>query len=123
MLFPWANVSDSRVINPFELVKSFITIPKCNWHIRYDDIYSWDQTVNPYGRDKLEEYKINTLKPRKYGGTLSWLAADGEDTEQTDGIAASEAIKKLDYFDKTDIPFLAVAFLGPIHLCSSKNTS
>ena len=67
-----------------------------------DDIYSWDQTVNPYGRDKLEEYKINTLKPRKYGGTLSWLAADGEDNEQTDGIAASEAIKKLDYFDKTD---------------------
>ena len=41
-----------------------------------DDIYSWDQTVNPYGRDKLEEYKINTLSPRKYGGTLSWLAED-----------------------------------------------
>ena len=79
-----------------------------------DDIYSWDQTVNPYGRDKLEEYKINTLKPRKYGGTLSWLAADGEDNEQTDGIAASEAIKKLDYFDKTDIPFfLAVGFFRP----------
>ena len=78
-----------------------------------DDIYSWDQTVNPYGRDKLEEYKINTLKPRKYGGTLSWLAADGEDNEQTDGIAASEAIKKLDYFVGTDIPFfLAVGFFS-----------
>ena len=79
-----------------------------------DDIYSWDQTVNPYGRDKIEEYKINTLTPRRYGGTLSWLAADGKDDEQTDGIAASEAIKKLDDFAKRDIPFfLAVGFFRP----------
>ena len=79
-----------------------------------DDIYSWDQTVNPYGRDKLEEYKINTLSPRKYGGTLSWLAADGNDNEQTDGIAATEAIKKLDDFVGKDIPFfLAVGFFRP----------
>ena len=79
-----------------------------------DDIYSWNQTVNPYGRDKIEEYKINTLKPRRYGGTLSWLAADGKDDEQTDGIAASEAIKKLDYFAKRETPFfLAVGFFRP----------
>ncbi len=79
-----------------------------------DDIYSWDQTVNPYGRDKIEEYKINTLTPRRYGGTLSWLAADGKDYEQTDGIAASEAIKKLDDFAKREIPFfLAVGFFRP----------
>ena len=79
-----------------------------------DDIYSWDQTVNPYGSDKIEEYKINTLSPRKYGGTLSWLAADGKDEEQTDGIAASEAIKKLDYFAQIDTPFfLAVGFFRP----------
>ena len=79
-----------------------------------DDIYSWDQTVNPYGRDKLEEYKINTLSPRKYGGTLSWLAADGNDNEQTDGIAATEAIKKLDDFVGKDMPFfLAVGFFRP----------
>ena len=79
-----------------------------------DDIYSWDQTVNPYGRDKIEEYKINTLTPRKYGGTLSWLAAEGEDNEQTDGIAASEAIKKLNEFSTTETPFfLAVGFFRP----------
>ncbi len=79
-----------------------------------DDIYSWDQTVNPYGRDKIEEYKINTLKPRKYGGTLSWLAADGKDDEQTDGIAATETIKMLDYFTKKEAPFfLAVGFFRP----------
>ena len=79
-----------------------------------DDIYSWDQTINPYGRDKLEEFKINTLSPRKYGGTLSWLSADGEDEEQTDGIGASEAIKKLDFFQKNNTPFfLAVGFFRP----------
>tara|TARA_B100002052_G_scaffold173100_1_gene157532 strand:+ start:2319 stop:3869 length:1551 start_codon:yes stop_codon:yes gene_type:complete len=79
-----------------------------------DDIYSWDQTVNPYGRDKIEEYKINTLSPRKYGGTLSWLAADGKDDEQTDGIAVTEAIKKLDDFANTGTPFfLAVGFFRP----------
>ena len=79
-----------------------------------DDIYSWDQTVNPYGRDKIEEYKINTLKPRRYGGTLSWLAADGKDEEQTDGIGASEAIKKLDDFAMNNTPFfLTVGFFRP----------
>ena len=79
-----------------------------------DDIYSWDQTVNPYGRDKIEEHKINTLTARRYGGTLSWLAADGHDYEQTDGIGASEAIKKLDDFAISETPFfLAVGFFRP----------
>lgn len=79
-----------------------------------DDIYSWDQTVNPYGRDKIEEHKINTLIPRRYGGTLSWLAANGKDEEQTDGISANEAIEKLDGFAESDIPFfLAVGFFRP----------
>ena len=70
--------------------------------------------MNPYGRDKIEEYKINTLTPRKYGATLSWLAAEGKDEEQTDGIAASETIEKLDDFANTDTPFfLAVGFFRP----------
>ena len=79
-----------------------------------DDIYSWDQTINPYGRDKIEEHKINTLTPRRYGGTLSWLAADGSDKEQTDGIGSSEAINKLDQFALSETPFfLAVGFFRP----------
>jgi arylsulfatase A-like enzyme len=79
-----------------------------------DDIYSWDQTINPYGRDKVEEHKINTLSPRRYGGTLSWMASDGEDEEQTDGIGANEAIKKLEDFSITgENFFLAVGFFRP----------
>ena len=39
-----------------------------------DDIHSWDQTINPYGRDKVEEYKINTLIPRRYGENMPLLA-------------------------------------------------
>ena len=79
-----------------------------------DDPYSWDQTVNPYGRDKIEEYKINTLSPRRYGGTLSWLAAEGKDEEYTDGIVATEAIEHLDQFSKNGQPFfLAVGFYRP----------
>ena len=79
-----------------------------------DDVSTWDYTINPYGRDKEEEYKINTLSKRKYGGTLSWLAADGKDEEQTDGIGATEAIEQLDKFSKSGKKFfLAVGMYRP----------
>ena len=71
--------------------------------------------------DKIEEYKINTLIPRMYGGTLSWLAADGKDDEQTDGIATSEAIKKLDDFAERKSIFSSWFFFRPSHsFCCSK---
>lgn len=77
-----------------------------------DDPQSWDQVVNPYGRDKKEEGKIFSLVPGSFGGTLSWLAADGTDAEQTDGIGAAEAIKLLEAHQ--DGPFfLAVGFYRP----------
>ena len=80
----------------------------------FDDVYTWDQTINPFGRDKIEEYKITTLKPNSYGGTLSWLAAEGTDEEQTDGIAATEASELLDKFSKNDENFfLAVGLYRP----------
>ena len=79
-----------------------------------DDISTWDYTINPYGRDKEEEYKINTLRKRQYGGTLSWLAADGTDEEQTDGIGATEAIEQLEKFSKNGKNFfLAVGMFRP----------
>ncbi len=80
----------------------------------FDDVYTWDFTFNPYGRDKKEEYKINTLVPRQYGGTLSWLAAEGTDDQQTDGISANIASDLLTKFAKNKQQFfLAVGLYRP----------
>ncbi len=80
----------------------------------HDDPYSWDHTINPRGRDKDEESKIFSLKPGNFGGTLSWLAADGEDAEQTDGIAATEAARLLKQYGQNKKPFfLAVGLYRP----------
>ncbi len=80
----------------------------------HDDSFTWDRTVNPYGRDKTEEYKIKSLKSKLDGGTLSWLAAAGRDEEQTDGIGASETIKFLDEFAQSgEHFFLAFGLYRP----------
>ena len=77
-----------------------------------DDKESWDLVVNPRGCDKAEEPKIFSLKPGQFGGTLSWLASDGDDAEHTDGIGAAEAIELLQ--QNKDRPFfLAVGFYRP----------
>jgi iduronate 2-sulfatase len=87
-----------------------------------DDPVSWEQVVNPRGRDCDDEDKIYSIivgsKARvgvgtgNYGGTLSWLAADGEDEEQTDGKIAREACRLLR--EHKDQPFfLGVGFFRP----------
>lgn len=73
---------------------------------------SWQHVVNPRGRDKDEENKIFSLEPGKFGGTLSWLAAEGSDHEQTDGIGADEAVKLLEEHQSEPF-FLAVGFYRP----------
>ena len=79
-----------------------------------DDIFSWTRTINPYGIDKLNEYLIESLVPRRYGGTLSWLKSDDIDIEHTDGIAATEAIEQLDRFATSgDNFFLALGLMKP----------
>ena len=80
----------------------------------HDDPYSWDYTINPRGRDKDDEHLIFSLRPGSFGGSLSWLAADGTDEEQTDGIAATEAIELLrDYASSQTSFFLAVGLYRP----------
>ena len=80
----------------------------------HDDPYSWDQTINPRGRDKDEEPLIFSLRPGNFGGTLSWLAADGTDLEQTDGIAATAAVGLLKkYAQQKRRFFLAVGLYRP----------
>jgi iduronate 2-sulfatase len=82
-----------------------------------DDAASWEQVINPFGIDKRIEDKIISMNPQanldtRLGSTVSWLAADGADTEHTDGIGATEAIKLLK--EKKDQPFfLAVGFFRP----------
>src|SRR5262245_1319958 len=84
-----------------------------------DDKPSGQHVVNPRGRDKDDEEKdlIFTLNPMgkgsaRFGGTLSWLAADGADTEQTDGKIADEVIELIEA-NKDKPFFLACGFFRP----------
>ncbi|GMQ80295.1 MAG: sulfatase [Planctomycetia bacterium] len=80
----------------------------------HDDPYSWDYTINPRGRDKDDEDLIFSLRPGSFGGTLSWLAAGGSDQQQTDGIAATEAIALLEQYAQAETRFfLAVGLFRP----------
>ncbi len=79
-----------------------------------DDGPSWELVVNPAGRDKAEEHKIFSLTPGTYGGSLSWMASQGTDMEQTDGLCATAAISLLNEFHENKQPFfLAVGFYRP----------
>ena len=82
-----------------------------------DDASSWDKAVGPRGRDVDDEDKIFTLTPEKkdlsrFWGTLSWLAAEGTDAEQTDGKIAAEAAMIL-AANKDKPFFLGCGFIRP----------
>ena len=78
-----------------------------------DDAASWQQVVNPRGRDVQDEALIFNPTPQKpVSAALSWLAADGGDEEQTDGMIASEAVRLME--KHRDKPFfLGVGFFRP----------
>src|SRR5262245_25212769 len=84
-----------------------------------DDPPSWQEVINPRGRAKDDEEKdlIFTLTPNnkgsaRYGGSLSWLAADGTDAEQTDGKIAAETVKLLEA-NKDKPFFIGCGFFRP----------
>lgn len=78
-----------------------------------DDPASWDFVINPKGRDTLEEDLITNAEPhRKISAALSWLAADGKDEEQTDGMITSEAIRVMQEHQHEPF-FLGVGFFRP----------
>jgi len=89
-------------------------VPKHIGTSGHDDPYSWNYTINPRGRDVEDESLIFSLKPGSFGGTLSWLAAEGTDEEQTDGMIADAAANELRRYKKEDRPFfLAVGLFRP----------
>ncbi len=80
-----------------------------------DDPSSWMARFNPRGRDKFDEPRIFTLTPGQFGGTPSWLAAEGEDEEQTDAIGADTTVRLLELFAQNQGQpfFIACGFFRP----------
>lgn len=78
-----------------------------------DDPKSWHERFNSRGRDRDEEKKLTNHTPRRgLGSSLSFLAADGTDEEQTDGKVTAEVIKLME--KNKDRPFfLAAGFYRP----------
>lgn len=78
-----------------------------------DDPPSWERYINPRGRDVDDEPDVFSILPGSgFGATLSWLAADGNDDEQTDGQGATAAIRLLEEW-KDQPFFLGVGFYRP----------
>jgi uncharacterized sulfatase len=79
-----------------------------------DDPPSWNQVVNPSGRDKTDEKDVINFTSwnKNIGASLTWMEAKGTDEEQTDGKVAAAAIKMIDAHK--DAPFfIACGFYRP----------
>ncbi|WP_425400854.1 sulfatase [Aeoliella sp.] len=80
----------------------------------HDDPDSWDYTINPRGCDVDEGLTSALVRPQELGGKVSWIVSQGSAEEQTDGIAATEAIEQIKRYAKSKRPFfLAVGLFRP----------
>jgi uncharacterized sulfatase len=78
-----------------------------------DDAPSWNQFVNPRGRDRDDEADIINFTPsRQLGAALCWMEAKGTDEEQTDGKVAAETIRLLEEHKDRSF-FIAAGFYRP----------
>ncbi len=79
-----------------------------------DDSVSWQQRINPKGRDIDDEAKLTRLLPNNIGpgANLAYLEAEGSDEEQTDGKVATETIRLLAEH-KDESFFIAAGFYRP----------
>jgi uncharacterized sulfatase len=78
-----------------------------------DDGKSWNQVVNPKGRDKDEEADVINFTPkRQLGAALSWLETKGTGEDHTDGKIADAIIKLLEEH-KAGPFFIACGFFRP----------
>jgi uncharacterized sulfatase len=78
-----------------------------------DDAPSWNQFINPRGRDREDEADVINFTPsRQLGAALCWMEAKGTDDEQTDGKVAAETIRMLEEH-KDGSFFIAAGFYRP----------
>jgi uncharacterized sulfatase len=79
----------------------------------FDDPSSWMQVANPKGRDRIFQDQVINFTPQfGLGIALGYLEDEGEDTEQTDGMVATEAIRLME--ENADRPFfIAAGFFRP----------
>ena len=91
-------------------------VPKSIGTNGHDDPGSWELELNPAGCDRLEEEPhIFSLRPGRFGGTLSWYASPKSDRYHTDGLLAADAEWVLERCArrKNRPFFLAVGFYRP----------
>lgn len=78
-----------------------------------DDAESWDEVINPRGRDKDDEHLLTVHTPDlPLPDQMAYLAAEGTDAEQTDGKVASATIRLLQAHAAKPF-FIAAGFYRP----------
>ena len=82
-----------------------------------DDPASWDEVINPRGRDKDEEHLLTVYTPQlPLPDQMSYLKAEGKDNEQTDGKVVDETIRLLKKHKSSKKPFFIAAGLYRPHI-------